>query len=147
MILPSVLPGDAAACDNATATGGTACFNFPALFISSAAEIAGAGIGFVGVDRASRRRLGGWSYAICALFTVLLAAGGSTAVRVLLVVVARASIFVGSSLTWVVTPELCASRPPSGAPLSPPTPTAAGALQTRRACALRGTALPTAWPE
>eukprot|EP00041_Stephanoeca_diplocostata_P019343 m.416233 g.416233 ORF g.416233 m.416233 type:complete len:596 (-) comp21277_c1_seq6:136-1923(-) len=96
LILPEVLAGD----DDGD-------FNYPALFISSTAEIVGCTAAFLLVDRTGRTKTMGVGYILCGVFMASLAAPNlSVAVVVVFSMLARASIFLASSITWVATPEM-----------------------------------------
>eukprot|EP00045_Choanoeca_perplexa_P006058 m.50651 g.50651 ORF g.50651 m.50651 type:complete len:496 (-) comp13445_c0_seq2:1406-2893(-) len=83
-------------------------FNYPALFISSTAEVIGCTIGFLLIDRVGRKSLSGWAYATCAACTAILMRGShmSRGLGIFFLMIARGAIFIGTSTTWVVTPEL-----------------------------------------
>jgi MFS family permease len=83
-------------------------FNYPALFISSTAEVIGCTIGFLLIDRVGRKSLAGWAYAACGVCTAILMASRhmSQGVGIFVLMLARGAIFIGTSTTWVVTPEL-----------------------------------------
>ena len=83
-------------------------FNYPALFISSSAELIGCAIGFFLIERVGRKKLSGYAYAMCGACTAILIAGKRMpqALGIVVVMLARGSILLGTSTTWIVTPEL-----------------------------------------
>eukprot|EP00039_Didymoeca_costata_P004672 m.75425 g.75425 ORF g.75425 m.75425 type:complete len:462 (-) comp12500_c0_seq2:72-1457(-) len=96
LIMPKVLPNP----DGSD-------FNYPALFVSSTAELIGCSIGFIIIDKVGRRWSHGVGYSLCSGFIALLILEGPPIwVRTAFIMIARASIFIASSTTWIATPEL-----------------------------------------
>ncbi|EDQ87287.1 uncharacterized protein MONBRDRAFT_33459 [Monosiga brevicollis MX1] len=83
-------------------------FNYPSLFITSLAELFSCTLAFFLIDRVGRKALSGWAYLTCGVFTAILmgAKHMPKGLGIVLLMVARGSIFIGTSTTWVVTPEL-----------------------------------------
>eukprot|EP00051_Salpingoeca_urceolata_P024079 m.418075 g.418075 ORF g.418075 m.418075 type:complete len:575 (-) comp20184_c0_seq26:48-1772(-) len=106
LIMPEAI-GDV---DSTCAEGVDRCrpkFNYPALFVASSAEVFGCLIGFYLINKVGRCTLSSTSYAVCGVATLLLGIQSSpSAVKVILAVISRGSIFIGSCATWVATPEL-----------------------------------------
>jgi hypothetical protein len=82
-------------------------FNFQALFLTSLAEVVGCTLAFLLIDR-GRKPLASWSYTICGCCTLVLVAGAAMPkwTGILVLMLARGAIFMGTSATWVITPEL-----------------------------------------
>eukprot|EP00049_Salpingoeca_infusionum_P002836 m.60408 g.60408 ORF g.60408 m.60408 type:complete len:644 (-) comp11815_c0_seq1:201-2132(-) len=82
-------------------------FDYSALFIAGASELAACILALVLIDRVGRKKLSGFSYLISGLTMLLLAVPNMPrGLQILVLVIARAAIFIGSTVTWVVTPEL-----------------------------------------
>lgn len=95
LILPEVL------------SGGEDSIDYTALLISSSAEVVACCIGLALIDTVGRTRTSGATYILCGGFMgLMMLAGLSPAVVILLSMLARGAIFIGSSTTWVLTPEL-----------------------------------------
>eukprot|EP00038_Savillea_parva_P013164 m.209298 g.209298 ORF g.209298 m.209298 type:complete len:608 (-) comp24538_c0_seq1:107-1930(-) len=95
LILPEVL------------SDGDGGLDYTALLISSGAEVVACCIGIALIDSVGRAWTSGVSYVLCGVFMACMAANGlSPAAIITLSMLARGAIFIGSSATWVVTPEL-----------------------------------------
>eukprot|EP00043_Microstomoeca_roanoka_P019501 m.220178 g.220178 ORF g.220178 m.220178 type:complete len:570 (-) comp17006_c2_seq15:199-1908(-) len=91
--------------DHANSTS-TAHFDYPALFTTGAAEVVGCIIAFLLIERVGRKMISGMGYLVCGAFTVLLIAQVPRGLGIAMLMVARGAIFIGTSVTWVLTPEL-----------------------------------------
>ncbi|EGD76225.1 hypothetical protein PTSG_00928 [Salpingoeca rosetta] len=124
IIAPEFFEGGSGGSANSTANNGTSGnatggngthinndsnFDYPALFTTGAAEVLGAIVAFLLVERFNRRPLAGISYLASGVAMMLMMIKVPRGLGVLLLVFARMSIFIGSCVTWVVTPELYAT--------------------------------------
>ncbi|EGD76226.1 hypothetical protein PTSG_00929 [Salpingoeca rosetta] len=92
---------------NGTHTGGgSKDFDYPALFTTGAAEVIGCILAFLIIERVGRKIISGTGYLVSGIFMVLLTIPVPRALGVFMVMVCRASILIGTSVTWVMTPEL-----------------------------------------
>jgi hypothetical protein len=95
LILPEVL------------SGGEDNLDYTALLISSSAEVVACAIGMALIDTVGRTKTAGVSYGLCGVFMGLMMLSNLTPAAVIaLSMLARGAIFIGSSTTWVLTPEL-----------------------------------------
>lgn len=98
LILPEVLGQD---------TGKDGSFNYEAMFTSSLAEVVACTIAIILIDKIGRRYLAGISYILCGCFAAMLAHPiFPKEMNVGLTMVTRGFVFIASSTTWVMTPEL-----------------------------------------
>ncbi|EGD80247.1 hypothetical protein PTSG_10923 [Salpingoeca rosetta] len=84
----------------------TGHFDYPALFTAGAAELLGAIVGVLLIDHINRKPLAGVTFIISGVLMVLTIISVPRGVGIMLVVLARMAIFIGSCVVWVVTPEL-----------------------------------------
>lgn len=81
-------------------------FDYPALFVTGAAELLGCILAFAIIERIGRKILAGTGYLFSGACMALIVLSMPRGAGVFMVMVIRASILIGTSVTWVMTPEL-----------------------------------------